>query len=1314
MSRRVAEQHGDWLRLVDVSGPFLSLSAVQQAFPHGLEPEEQGSARLFSQALDELRTRDADVSAYSAFIDLVVRDILGYSGAHDQRGASIADLFAPQADGGAVRPTALLGERENPARTILLVVAPRGESLVSLTDDDGGRSSWEERSRLLARATGIPCVLLTNGDVWTIVYAGDPDRPTTYARFIADVLSEDRVLFRAFSSLLSCDRLLGAGDAETLGALLASSKDEEIELTKQLGAQALRAVEMIVFALDLHDANHEGALSKYIEMLYPTRRSEEVLYEGAVVTLMRLMFLLAAEDRGLLPDDEPWLESYAIGGLLLELRKEDEAVLERRYDAWGRLGATFRAIFFGVEHDAVRLPGYGGDLFDPAKYGFLERDATGAPVNVSNGLVLRILREIQEAEVRSFGQIERRALSYRALSVEQLGFVYEGLLDHTARRANGVVLGLDGPREPELEVELLEEKASVGRQELIDFLKNSTGRSRSALEQALGRPPSAGTVLRAEHLLVDDAEALERVRPWLSLVPQEEVSRPWLVRPGRAYVTLSEGRSQSSSFYTPRVLTDSIVKKALDPLCYEGVRDGLSEQEWELRQASDLLELRVCDIAMGSGAFLVAVVRYLGSLVAQAWASQSSEFMVSDAVDYEARFQLAKRQVVEKCVYGVDRNPLAVEMAKLSLWLETLQKDRPFTFVDHALRVGDSLVGLTSVNELRHLALGQDGQLDVMGDAGRAAVERELKALAEGRQELMRTDANDLLSVEAKKVLLASIENRVLGLRSVADLVVALTMAHGGVSDQARADIGAWSATIVAILHAGEDSTAISNEAARLLRTQAAPGDGLVPRPFHWVLEFPEVFSSRAGFDAIVGNPPYLGGRKLSGTLGADYRSLLMRVVADGARGSADLAGYFVIRAARLASADGTMGLVTTNSVGQGLTREVGLEKLCGEGWNIFDAVPNHHWPGDAAVVVSTFWMSREMPASFDTRFGRPARVAGQPQTLANGERAFQGTILTGSGFLLDEAEYRFFQEHHRDECEVIQPFVNADDVTTLVPPTHSRWVINFGERTLEEASRYTAAFSRVESLVRRERANNRREIVAREWWRFQERRPSLYATVAGQDRVLVGPGTAKWWFVVWLPPAWVYSGALNVFAANDDGRAAVFSSSWHEAWARRWSGSLNDRLRYSPTQCLRNFPMPADDRPLREIGDSYLATRNKAQLELECGLTDLYNRVHEDPADTSDPVMQMRELRKRLDQAVLNAYGWEDIAVDHEHRAVPLVGEPVQRFVVSDALQQEVQDRLLELNFALSRKEKAPLAQHGRRRGDLPAIEGQSAMDLG
>jgi hypothetical protein len=133
-------------------------------------------------------------------------------------------------------------------------------------------------------------------------------------------------------------------------------------------------------------------------------------------------------------------------------------------------------------------------------------------------------------------------------------------------------------------------------------------------------------------------------------------------------------------------------------------------------------------------------------------------------------------------------------------------------------------------------------------------------------------------------------------------------------------------------------------------------GDIETRRPFHWPLHFPEVFEN-GGFDAIVSNPPFMGGQKITGNLGTFYRDYLVNYIAFEKRGSADLCAYFFLRNASLLKNKGMMGLLATNTISQGDTREVGLEQLESNGYSIPYAVASRKWPGKANLEVAYVWL---------------------------------------------------------------------------------------------------------------------------------------------------------------------------------------------------------------------------------------------------------------------------------------------------------------------------------------------------------------------
>lgn len=914
-----AQHHVEWLQLVDISGPFLSLAVLAEVFPHGLDAVEPELAEQLKQAYAEWQAnrdqRRPDAAIDTAFVDWVLRNVLDFPDELVATGAGIGDAYAAALPEHRItlRPERAVRRPGEPPTLLVTTYSPE-VALAKPLDERGLHASPAERMRILLSRTGVRSGLVTNGGEWVLVHV-PAERTATFVTWYANLLVEERVTLRAFRSLLSVRRLFGVDDPETLDGLFERSRDDEREVTDQLGYQARRAVELLVAAFDRADRESGGTITEGIRQLERNEEAPTTLYESIVAVAMRIIFLLAAEARGLFPDDGPWAESYAITPLRAELEAQADRhgieVLERRFDAWPRLLATFRAVHGGVEHGRVRMPGYGGGLFDPKRYPFLAGDG-GAVPRITNRAVLHVLDALQTLDVEVAGGRERRPLSFRALGIEQIGHVYEGLLDHTALRAEAPALGLTGTKkkEPEIAVALLENTRARGEDALLELLEEHTGRSPSALRKALAVEPSADRVARLRVACGHDAVLVERALPFLGLVRGDVFGDPMVFREGDVFVTLSPYRRSTGTHYTPPSLTEPIVQYALEPVVYRGPAEGVDREQWELKRPTELLELKVCDIAMGSAAFLVAACRYLAARLVEAWQRHPEEAPADAGADLEERELTARRLVAERCLYGVDVNSLAVEIAKVSLWLTTLRRDRPFTFVDHALRCGDSLLGLTSLEQLEALALKPEEASSILLEPAREAIRATLDDVRAVRERIEATDAVDLRDAEQKATALAGAERKLHALKVVGDLVVGAALEEAARAGAAITTAEGVSEGIRVALAADDD-----RRDAILASVEARAGDALMagraplapdqPQPFHWILEFPEVFQRGDGFDAIVGNPPFLGGQRISGALGDAHRRFVVEHIASGRRGSADLVTYFVLRAASITRTSG-------------------------------------------------------------------------------------------------------------------------------------------------------------------------------------------------------------------------------------------------------------------------------------------------------------------------------------------------------------------------------------------------------------------------
>ena len=263
----------------------------------------------------------------------------------------------------------------------------------------------------------------------------------------------------------------------------------------------------------------------------------------------------------------------------------------------------------------------------------------------------------------------------------------------------------------------------------------------------------------------------------------------------------------------------------------------------------------------------------------------------------------------------MDINPLAAEMAKLSLWLLTLAKDKPFEFLDHAIRCGDSLVGLHDLEQLRHFSLKPDADDAVLF---KGPLDNAVDEAINLRLKLEDMPANTVEDVEAQEKLLKEAEDKIARLRCAADLLVAAEFWGEGTPRTSRRRCGTPPLSLGITSRTGPTEE-FEEKAEKERRGQ---------KMFHWPLEFPEVIVKRGGFDAFVGNPPFMGGKKISTHFGPQYRNWVFNVIASGISGSADLCAYFVLRAFSLVGVKATFGLVATNTIAQGDTRQVGLEQV--------------------------------------------------------------------------------------------------------------------------------------------------------------------------------------------------------------------------------------------------------------------------------------------------------------------------------------------------------------------------------------------------
>jgi hypothetical protein len=418
------------------------------------------------------------------------------------------------------------------------------------------------------------------------------------------------------------------------------------------------------------------------------------------------------------------------------------------------------------------------------------------------------------------------------------------------------------------------------------------------------------------------------------------------------------------------------------------------------------------------------------------------------------------------------------------------------------------------------------------------------------------------------------------------------------------------------------------------------------------------------------------------------YRDYLVTWLADGVRGSADLVAYFYLRAAGLLRIGGGFGLIATNTLAQGETREVGLDRLGDGGTVVYRAISSEPWPGGANLEMATVWARRDRwdganvldrteVTGITSALTLRSRVAGNALRLYGARhRAFTGSTVLGKGFVLspEEAE-RMLRDDPRN-VEVVRPYLIGKDLNQRPDATPSRWVIDFRDWPEERAREYVAPFARVAQLVLPERERNNRELYRRRWWQFGERRPGLYRAIKTLTTCIVVTQVSNVLQPVSVPGDIVLDQQVVVFAYDDDGHFGLLSSGFHWWWAVSRASTMRTDIRYTPTDCFETFAQPELTSAVGDLGGTLNAHRTALMLDRQEGLTKTYNRVH-DPEESSDDIARLRELHVALDHAVGDAYGLTDLDLGRDFHETKFG----TRFTFAPVARQEVLDLLLELN---------------------------------
>jgi hypothetical protein len=731
------------------------------------------------------------------------------------------------------------------------------------------------------------------------------------------------------------------------------------------------------------------------------------------------------------------------------------------------------------------------------------------------------------------------------------------------------------------------------------------------------------------------------------------------------------------------------------------------DSELEQFVKTQVLTLRACDPAMGSGHFLVHIAHQMTNFIL--WVLAQTPWS-NPAINLDA--DLWRKRIVENCLYGVDINLMAVELAKLSLWLATMQLGQPLSFLDHHLKQGNSLLGVRLIEILAVLA-----HSDLTKNTSKSRVAEEngqygFKTLPQAVQTIQ--NANEWLEkityqvvtrtedIKAQEYDYEEAQRLLAPYKKIGDLLIAQKMGLK-INDN----------EIAMIAHAIETSTIpqLSPEYHEMLQKS----DAMLASQctVHWELEFSHVFgvsNEYSGFNVIIGNPPFLGGAKISNEINGGFLKLL-KITYPPTGGQADLCAYFFRLGFNIIQESSCLGMVSTNTISQGDTRRTGLSPILTQGGSIYFAERFVKWGGDANVEVNLLALEKKtinqiskesaiyldgIKVPFISSWLNDLSEIEPFKLAQNNHKSFYGELVRGIGFVIsyEEANYLIEKSHKNQDC--LRPYLNGHDINNNFEHKASRMVICFEDWPYEKAKQYPDLLSIAEERVKPERlklppiTSDYRKLRDR-WWQFARFGLDMRKAAVSMNRVLIRSRVSEYNMLAFVNRGQVYSDATVVFAYDDYYHFALLQSYAHDVWLRRQASTMRTDIRYTPTDCFQTFPFPqtvetSEVSQAEMAGHAFYEYRQKIMRSRQLGLTKLYN-LFNNPACQDADIIEMRNLNAKMDEYVLACYDWLDI--DLRHDFYPNDRKKI-RFTPAPEAQREIFSRLIVLNQQIAAQEAA------------------------
>ncbi|MCU7245211.1 MAG: N-6 DNA methylase [Microcystis aeruginosa WS75] len=423
--------------------------------------------------------------------------------------------------------------------------------------------------------------------------------------------------------------------------------------------------------------------------------------------------------------------------------------------------------------------------------------------------------------------------------------------------------------------------------------------------------------------------------------------------------------------------------------------------------------------------------------------------------------------------------------------------------------------------------------------------------------------------------------------------------------------------------------------------------------------------------DAIIGNPPFLGGKNMRLNLSDDYVNRVFARFSE-VKDSVDFCSYWFRLTHNQLDEKGRAGLVGTNSISQGKSRVAALDYITHNGGHIHEAISTQPWSGEANVHVSIVNWSKIEPVSYyldnhpvsqiNSSLKATVDVSKAVRLLANKNISFQGVIPVGKGFYIKSEQAEKWIENDLKNKEVLKLSSSAGDLTDNPHGKPSRWIIDFNDMSLEDASEYKLPFEHIKLTVKPEREINRDKKARDFWWIFLRPRPEMRTAIESLACCFSIPRHSKWFIFLPAKKEWLPADSTTVVASDDFYILGILTSNIHRIWIKAQSSTLEDRTRYTPNTCFETFPFPQTPsqelvKKIRQTANELHEYRSQQMEKKQWGITKLYNQFFNEPSS------QLYQLHQKLDKLVMEAYHFQ--------------------------ADEDILEKLLTLNLELAEKEK-------------------------